>query len=68
VLLIGFKSEVVYYDRTKRFAGESKCPLKKMIALALDAITSSSVVPLRMIALSCFIIFLRSMLMTLWAL
>src|SRR5207249_3270842 len=38
VPLIGFRSEIVYYHRTKRFAGESKYPLRKMIALALDAI------------------------------
>ena len=68
VPLIGFPSEIVYYDRTNRFAGESKYPLKKMIALALDAITSFSVVPLRLITLAGFVIFLGSMLVTLWAL
>lgn len=68
VPLIGFKSEIVYYDRTSRFAGESKYPLTKMIALALDAITSFSVAPLRVITLAGFLIFLGSMLVTLWAL
>lgn len=68
VPLIGFKSEVVYYDRVSRFAGESKYPLKKMVSLALDAITSFSVVPLRLITLAGSIIFVVSMMITLWAL
>lgn len=68
VPLIGFKSEIVYYDRTNRFAGKSKYAVKNMIALALDAITSFSVVPLRMITLAGFVIFVASMLVTLWAL
>jgi glycosyltransferase involved in cell wall biosynthesis len=68
VPLLGFRSSVVYYDRTARFAGESKYPLRKTIALALDAITSFSVVPLRLITLAGFGIFLGSMAVTLWAL
>jgi len=68
VPLIGFKSEIVYYDRANRFAGRSKYPVRRMIALALDAITSFSVVPLRMITLVGFVIFVASMLVTLWAL
>ena len=50
VPLIGYKSGCVYYDRHERFAGESKYPLKKMIALALDGITSFSVRPLKLIS------------------
>ncbi|NLG93095.1 MAG: glycosyltransferase family 2 protein [Clostridiales bacterium] len=50
VPLIGYRSDYVYYDRHERFAGESKYPLKKMIAFAWDGITSFSVKPLRMIA------------------
>ena len=50
VPLIGFKSDYVYYDRTERFAGESKYPLKKMISFALDGITSFSVKPLKLIS------------------
>jgi glycosyltransferase involved in cell wall biosynthesis len=68
VPLIGFRSEIVYYDRAKRHAGESKYPLKKMIVLALDAITSFSIVPLRLITLTGFAIFMGSMLVILWAL
>jgi glycosyltransferase involved in cell wall biosynthesis len=55
--LIGFDSAVVYYDRDARFAGESKYPLKRMVALALDAVTSFSVAPLRLITLIGFIVF-----------
>ena len=47
--LIGFQTSIVYYDRTARFAGESKYPLKKMLAFAIDGITSFTVKPLRLI-------------------
>ena len=47
--LIGYKNSVVYYERDKRFAGESKYPLKKMLSFACDGITSFSIKPLRMI-------------------
>lgn len=50
VPLIGYRSDYVYYDRHERFAGESKYPLKKMIAFALDGITSFSVKPLKLIS------------------
>lgn len=50
VPLIGYRSDYVYYDRNERFAGESKYPLKKMLALAMDGITSFSVKPLKMIS------------------
>lgn len=47
VTLIGLPTAVVYYDRQERFAGESKYPLKKMLAFALEGITSFSVTPIR---------------------
>ena len=47
--LVGFKSTSVYYERHERIAGESHYPLKKMIKLALDGITSLSVKPINMI-------------------
>ena len=50
VPLIGFKSAVVPYERAERFAGESKYPLKKMLALAFDGITSFSIKPIRLIS------------------
>lgn len=46
---LGFKTTKVYYERHERFAGESKYPLRKMLALAWDGITSFSPVPLHMI-------------------
>ncbi len=51
VPLIGYKTECVYYDRKIRVAGESKYPLKKMLALAIEGITSFSVKPIRYIVL-----------------
>jgi polyisoprenyl-phosphate glycosyltransferase len=68
VPLIGFRSAVVEYERSTRYAGESKYPLRKMVALALDAITSFSVVPLRFISLIGFVVFAGSMGVTVWAL
>lgn len=54
--LVGFKSTQVYYNRSERIAGESHYPLRKMLALAIDGITSLSVKPLRLISLVGFII------------
>ena len=68
VPLIGFKSSVVYYRRAERLAGVSKYPLRKMLALALDAVTSFSVVPLRMISALGFLVFLFSAGMGVWTL
>ena len=68
VPLIGFNSSVVYYTRTERVAGVSKYPLRKMLGLALDAVTSFSVVPLRMISALGFIVFLLSAAMGVWTL
>lgn len=51
VASLGFPTEKVYYDRQERFAGESKYPLRKMLAFALDGITSFSVRPLQYISL-----------------
>lgn len=54
--LVGFKSTCVYYERHQRLAGESKYPLRKMLALAFEGITSLSIQPLRIImGLGCFI-------------
>ena len=51
VRTLGFPQAMVYYDRGERFAGESKYPLRKMLAFAIDGITSFSVRPLRMISI-----------------
>jgi glycosyltransferase involved in cell wall biosynthesis len=50
VPLLGFRSAIVYYKRAERYAGASKYPLKRMLAFALEGVTSFSVVPLRLIA------------------
>lgn len=66
--LIGYKSDVVYYERNERFAGESKYPLKKMINFAVDGITSFSVKPIRLILNIGIIIFIISIIMIIYAL
>lgn len=58
--LVGFKSTSVYYERAERIAGESHYPLKKMLALAFDGITSLSVKPIRMITGLGFLVALVS--------
>ena len=68
VPLVGFNSTTVEYERALRFAGESKYPLKKMLAFALDGITSFSVKPLRLILSVGLVIFLLSIVMLLWTL
>jgi polyisoprenyl-phosphate glycosyltransferase len=60
VPLVGFKSTKVYYDRKERFAGESKYPLKKMIAFAFDGMTSFSVAPIRFVTFIGFLAVLIS--------
>ncbi len=60
--IIGFKNNAVYYDRKERLAGESKYPLKKMLAFAWDGITSFSVYPLKLITFFGLVIFILSML------
>lgn len=49
VPLVGYKTTSVYYNRSERFAGESKYPLSKMLNFAIDGITSFSVKPVRMV-------------------
>lgn len=51
---LGFASEIVTYDRAARAAGESKYPLRKMLALAIEGVTSFSIKPLRLITLLGF--------------
>lgn len=67
VPLVGFKSTSVEYSRSERIAGESKYPLKKMIALAVDGITSLSVKPLRMIMSFGLTVALISFIGVIWA-
>lgn len=67
VPLIGFKSANVYYERSERFAGESKYPLKKMLAFAVNGITSFSTKPLKLITAIGFIMSLISAAAIVWA-
>nr|WP_295973032.1 glycosyltransferase [uncultured Bacillus sp.] len=62
VPLIGFKSTSVFYDRKERPAGETKYPLKKMLAFSFEGITSFSVTPIRLVLLLGFMFFFVSLL------
>ncbi|MEG0570041.1 MAG: glycosyltransferase family 2 protein [Oscillospiraceae bacterium] len=66
VPLIGFKTDIVYYERNERFAGESKYPLKKMLNFAFDGITSFSVKPIRMILALGVLVFTASIIMLIY--
>lgn len=50
VPMLGFKTDIVYYERNERFAGESKYPFKKMMSFALEGITSLSANPIKWIS------------------
>lgn len=65
--LVGFKSTTVEYKREERIAGESHYPLKKMLGLAFDGITSLSVKPIRMITSVGMIISILSLIIICWA-
>jgi glycosyltransferase involved in cell wall biosynthesis len=68
VPLLGFPSTTVYYERHERFAGESKYPFRKMLALAVDGVTSFTAFPLRLIALLGTAVSLLSVAMVVWVL
>jgi glycosyltransferase involved in cell wall biosynthesis len=67
VPLLGYKTGTVYYDRGERVAGESKYPLRKMIAFAVQGITSFSVKPIRIVIVLGFLFALLGLLMALYA-
>ncbi len=67
VPLVGFKSTSVYYERNERIAGESHYPLRKMLALAFDGITSLSVKPIRLITAFGMLVALLSFVGIVWA-
>ena len=67
VPLIGFRSCKVYYERHERFAGKSKYPLKKMLAFAVNGITSFSTKPLKLITGAGFLMSLISAAAIIWA-
>lgn len=66
VPMIGYRTAAVSYERNRRFAGESKYPLKKMIHFAIDGITSCSAKPIRMITTLGFLLFAGSVVMLLY--
>ncbi len=68
VPLIGYKSDIVKYERSERLAGESKYPLKKMLALAWEGITSMSIQPIRIITWLGAIVFAISIIMIIYSL
>lgn len=68
VPMIGYRTATVYYERNERFAGESKYPLAKMFAFAMEGITSLSIKPIRMITGLGVLILLASVAMLVYAL
>lgn len=66
--LIGFSSDVVYYERKERFAGVSKYPLKKMLSFAWDGITSFSVKPIKLVLNLGIFIFIVSIFVLIYCL
>jgi len=68
VPMIGYKSDVVYYERKERFAGESKYPLKKMLAFAFEGITSLTIEPIRFITKLGILVFCVSVAFVVWSL
>ena len=68
VASMGYPSTSVYYDRSERFAGESKYPFKKMLNFAIDGITSFSVKPVRMVFWLGCIFILIAVCVTIWTL
>jgi len=67
VPLIGYRSSIVYYDRTERIAGKSHYPLRKMLSFALDGITSLTVKPIKLISALGMIVFVISLIMLVWS-
>ncbi len=66
--MIGYRTGTVCYERGERFAGESKYPLSRMVAFAVDGITSLSIMPIRYITMLGFFVFLFSLLILLYSL
>jgi len=65
--MVGYKSDIVYYERGERFAGESKYPLSKMLAFAVEGVTSLSVKPIRYITGLGFFVFIMSILILIYS-
>lgn len=68
VTMIGFKTDTVEYKRKERLAGESKYPLKKMLSLAWEGVTSLSIKPIRLITVLGALVFIVSIIMLIYSL
>ena len=66
--LVGFKSTSVFYERNERIAGDSHYPLSKMLALAIDGITSLSIKPIRLITSLGMFVSIISFIGVIWTL
>ncbi len=66
VPMVGYKSDIVTYERAERFAGESKYPLKKMLSFAFEGITSLSTKPIKLITNLGMLIFFISIIMVIY--
>ena len=66
VPMVGYKSDIVTYERSERLLGESKYPLKKMLALAFEGITSLSTKPIKLISRTGIFIFFVSIVMLIY--
>ena len=64
---MGFTSDIVFYDRLERKAGNSKYPLRKMLSFAWNGITSFSTFPLKLVTAVGFIVFLLCLVMSVYA-
>lgn len=67
VTMVGFKSTCVYYERRERMAGKGHYPLKKMLSLAFDGITSLSIRPIRLITVFGFAVAIISLIGIIWS-
>lgn len=65
---LGFKTAKVYYERGERLAGESKYPLRKMLAFAMQGVTSFSIKPIRMVTAVGFVFAAAAILAALYTL
>lgn len=68
VPLIGYKYDIVLYERNERFAGESKYPLKKMLSFAFQGITSFSIKPIRLVLTIGIVMFITSLIALIYSL
>ena len=65
---LGFRTAKVYYERGERAAGESKYPLAKMVAFAVEGVTSFSTAPIRMVAAAGAVFLVIALVMLVWSL